>query len=368
MIRTNCVICDSSKLNHIHSEKNYPVTFSPSYLSPENDIVNDFELVRCDSCKCIQITNLIDPEILYKNSHNITYNTPTWEKHHFEFSQFICNTKPKNNIIELGGYSGILANHFIKSESSIPYTILDLCEQNKTFSPQIKFIKGNCELFDYSSFTNIIMSHIFEHIFNPDKFIKSILANNVDNIYVSIPNMEYSIETKNIYILHNEHTFLCTDYFIEYLFKINGYNCLKKQNFLNHSIFYMFSRTNSKENVKLIPQIEISDKLINILNELDSRFLSIDLDSECYIAPAGHYGQKIYYYLHEKYNKYILGFLDNDVSKIGNRMYGSDKYIYSPEILTKYKDIKIIIYAGPYLNEIKKQYLQINPNIIFIVI
>ena len=76
---------------------------------------------------------------------------------------------------------------------------------------------------------------------------------------------------------------------------------------------------------------------------------------------------KNFYYLRH-YHKNIIGFIDNDVSKQGKRVYGTTGYVYSPNILTIYKDnpIYVILYAGPYINEIKTQLNLLHTSIIYI--
>ena len=75
----------------------------------------------------------------------------------------------------------------------------------------------------------------------------------------------------------------------------------------------------------------------------------------------------LFYYLQNQKDK-ILGFLDNDPCKIGKRVYGSPLLTYSPSILKTHQNEKIyvLLYAGVYIEEIKKQYLSLNPLIEFI--
>jgi hypothetical protein len=178
--------------------------------------------------------------------------------------------------------------------------------------------------------------------------------------------MTEQVNTNNIFILSNEHTFFCNEYFTEYMFQQYGYECETKHMFRDHSIFFRFKFTSLLPKV-VIPQIEISNKLASVIKNVEQRLRSIKTDSECFIAPAGHFGQKIYHYIKDK-NSNILGFIDNDKSKIGKRSYGSDKTIFSPDILKDYKDrqLNIIIYAGPYLKEIKKQFNDLHPSLDFI--
>ena len=57
----------------------------------------------------------------------------------------------------------------------------------------------------------------------------------------------------------------------------------------------------------------------------------------------------------------LIGILDNDKNKINNYLYGTKFKIYSPDILQKLKSPCVILRAGSYNDEIKKQLLKINP-------
>jgi FlaA1/EpsC-like NDP-sugar epimerase len=94
---------------------------------------------------------------------------------------------------------------------------------------------------------------------------------------------------------------------------------------------------------------------------------SIIVDTPCFICPAGHYGQKLYYYLQAS-KKNIKGFIDNDPLKQGKRVYGTPVYVYSPDILKTYREttIYMILYAGPYVDELKLQLNRIHPKIIYV--
>lgn len=63
----------------------------------------------------------------------------------------------------------------------------------------------------------------------------------------------------------------------------------------------------------------------------------------------------------------IVGLLDNDTSKAGKRLYGTELYSDSPKILKDIPEAIVILRAGVYNEEIKKDIIEnINPNIKFI--
>jgi hypothetical protein len=181
--------------------------------------------------------------------------------------------------------------------------------------------------------------------------------------------MEYLCISKNISILHNEHTYFVGDYEIKYMFSQYNYICKSSYELKNHSRFYYFEYDLTIAPSILKPSFVYRDCILDIFTTFPMKINKININTPCYICPAGHYGQKIYYYL-QKYNKHIKGFLDNDPLKQNKRVYGTPLYIYTPKILETYSGIKvyIVLYAGPYINEIKTQFNLIYSNIEYITI
>jgi hypothetical protein len=365
MQRNSCVICEHTIFENVYKLTNYPSSSSPGINNDYNeDLLSDIVFKGCTSCGCVQLETLINPDILYQEYHNDTVNTPTWKLHHSSFSSFILNNFNDNKILEIGGYTAVLAKKIIQ-ELKCKYTILDIVQQPPNHT-DIDYISANCETFDYNNEKTVIMSHVFEHIYNPTKLINQFIKSGVENVFISIPNMNSLLRTNNIAILHVEHTFYIDEYDIKSMFSKAGFVCSAQQYFKDHSIFFHF-----KKHAQCTSFIYVkTDRIIqqkDIYKKIESFFSSFEINQPCFIAPAGNYGQKIYYYL-KQYNEHIIGFLDNDSCKVGKRVYGTPKFVFTPSELTKYKDqqITIILFAGPYKNEIKNQYDQIHTNIKYI--
>ena len=363
MNRDSCVICNGKQLETFYTLQNYPVTFSPPILSIDNDQLGDFKVGGCLVCGCAQVQTLTDPKILYENAHNLTFDTPSWNFHHKSFASYILTNTQESSFLEVGGVSGVLVR-LILSNRPVKYTILDLCPDNPNIDT-VDFIVGNCEEFDYTGYSTLILSHVFEHLYEPTRFINKIKEYDIKDVFISIPNIQNQLDTLNIRPLHCEHTYFCSDYFIKYLFSTGGYRCNSSFYLKNHSIFYHFKKDTII--MKLENQSDTLSKFKTMLNSIEIRMKNIVITTSSFIAPAGHYGQMLHYYLKE-YNDKIIGFLDNDLSKIGKRVYGSDKFVMHPTVLKEYDGmpITIIIYAGPYLEEIKEQYMKLHSQITFI--
>jgi hypothetical protein len=179
--------------------------------------------------------------------------------------------------------------------------------------------------------------------------------------------MDHLYSCKNISVLHNEHTFFVGDEEIRYIFSSYGYSCAATQEFRKHSLFYQFVYEPATRPMLLCSSSERSLAIQTYLSEFERAVRACVIDKPCFICPAGHYGQKIYYYL-QAYSDYIMGFIDNDASKQGLRVYGTPAHVYSPEILRAHQknSICIILYAGPYSGELKQQLNGLHSDISYI--
>jgi len=367
MIRNNCILCEGNGiLTELYSIKNYPISTSSNNIDASTDEFSDCIFATCNICGCIQLQTLIDPVQLYQNSHNSTENTPTWKEHHQLFSDFIYE-HVNTDILEIGGNSGTL--YKLLSPKVSNYTILDICDSPER-PENVKFIKGNCEDFDFTGYTHIALSHTFEHLYSPKLFLQNISKSKVQSIFISIPNMDHLYSSKNISIIFNEHTFFIGDAEIRYLFSCYGYSCAKSYLFKKHSLFYHFVYDPSTIQLPLLNTMKRSICIKDYIFDFETSIKNIVIDKPCFICPGGHYGQKIFYYL-QKYSKNIIGFIDNDACKQGKRIYGTTAYTYSPDILKTFDDSKsiyVILYAGPYTKEIKDQLNLLHRSITYITI
>jgi len=366
MIRNTCVLCESKEINNIYTLTNYPITPSTAPDDYEFDVFKDCKFVACNICSCVQLETLIDPTILYMNTHNSTGDTPTWKAHHTSFVNFIDSTANIHDIVEIGGNSGLLYNY--TKNKGVRYSIIDICD-NPSRPSDIPFIQGNCETFDFTGIDCVVLSHTLEHLYNPRDFINNLRNGGVKSIFISIPNMNNLVATQNLSILHNEHTYFIGNDEILALFSQFGYSCAYSQLFKLHSYFYNFIYSPNTTPIQFNQNTERTNTIQNIFKLYETKMLEISITSPCFICPAGHYGQKIYYYL-KKYSIFIQCFIDNDPSKQGTRVYGTPKLVHSPDIIQNYKDKKIfiILYAGPYSDELKCQLNLLHPSIVYITI
>ena len=361
MFRTNCVICKGI-LSELFTFKNYPLLFIPTNSPITSDIFYDSKYGICVECCSIQLINLIDPEILYSYPNKSELSI-LWKLHHVELCKFIKNNIDihKSNICEIGGGNNNLYN-YMNMEDNCGYTILDLYEPFDKL-PNITYKIGNCETYTDYNENILILSHTFEHLYKPLKFIETCSNTTITDIFISVPNMKYLIDNnKNMCVVFAEHTFYFEKEDIEYMFNKNGFLLNKFEYFTNHSLFFHFKKIDIPvENIINLKQTSANKLKINF--EKRSKQNNIIFDKPTYIMPSHYMGQSVYLSLLNKNN--IIGFLDNDKNKIGMRLYGTTLKIESPNILKNIdtSNINILLLNNIYYNEIYSQLIDISPKI-----
>jgi hypothetical protein len=350
MIRTSCVIC-SNPLKKLYERKAFPISISPPEINTAlcDDSFRNQNFAVCSFCSCVQFEGeLIDPVVLYANSHNNTGETPTWKEHHKEFKRFVMNTLPQS-ILEIGG-TGILYSLIRNENPDIFYASLDICTPTVQLDG-ITYIQGNCENFDFKRHSTVVMSHVFEHLYNPRKFIENLEKAGVENVILSFPNMNAMLEEKNPNVLHNEHTYFIDKLFTEWIFANYGYKLASYYEFKTHSLFFHFEKTSQEMKVSLYNRPEIPSTMKAIYEEEKHRLESLVVKENSFFAPAGLYGQLFHYFT----KAHIIGFLDNDTSKQGRRVYGTPYYVFPFEVISMNKRTTVYVWGGPYKKELMKQ-------------
>jgi hypothetical protein len=209
-----------------------------------------------------------------------------------------------------------------KNGCSICYLMYQISLDAK--KENVKYIEGNCENYMFDDKSVLIMSHVFEHLYNPNKFLQNCQENNVNEIIISIPNMD---DTTSVHITR-EHTYMYNFHDIVYIYNKYGFT-LKSHRRFGFSTFYYFIKDT---NIYKIER-EIQNERHLYTKDYFTKEFSIPENS--YIIGAGFWTQVLIQNIKNKEN--IAGILDNDKTKQGNYLLGTD-YMISP--FTKIKDIE----------------------------
>lgn len=351
--RDYCVLCNDSKLLDIKTIN------IPLYIidNPDNKSW-DMKYGYCETCYSVQLKTLLDPNILYdKNYIQPVSESYNWVQHNMSFVNFIINSVNINKpLIEIGSSSFVLGKHLIEYYKD--YTVFDYSLEQADKKDGVKYIEGNYENYNFQENSNIIMSHVFEHLYDPKKFIENCKKNNVENIIFSVPNMN----DLSIFNVFNHHTFLYNDDDIEYIFKINHYKLMNKSFFNTNDksfpcLFFHFQISNEKKEPIILRKIIENRHLFNY-----NILKSFKVPEKTFIATAGMQSLTIYSIIEN--NKKIIGVIDYN-KKIQNNKYGNTDLLIQPyEYLKGYSSEYSILVFGyripDIINNIKKVNNDIN--------
>ena len=365
--RLKNVISQEDDLELLHELKNFPVFMGCADHESNEDLHADQSWSISPNNGIIQLNKLIPLNILYQSEHDAGAVGSLWAEHHLKFAQFIKQQAP-NSVLEIGGAHGILSREY-KKENSIDWTIL---EPNPSPAEGVDatFIKGFFDdkfIFD-GEIDAIIHSHVFEHIYHPNEFIKHIsnFLEESQKLIFSIPNMEEMLKRKYTNCINFEHTVFITEPYIDYLLSKNGFRQVAKKYFKDdHSIFYAYIKDVKTETIKLpVKLYEHNKKLYldfisyhkKLIIDLNETIKKVDPEQPIYLFGAHVFAQ----YLIELGldTSRIVCLLDNDINKQGKRLYGTNMMVKSPKVLKDIKNPIVILKAGVYNDEIKRDILE----------
>lgn len=334
LYRDKCVLCFDVKLVPFIELKNFPIK---CILEKNEQLYKwNMKLGSCEICGSVQQMNLLDPDILYRGYSYNNQHSIIWKDHHEMLSKFIINNITKDKpIIEIGSSFVSLVDKLINDFKD--YTIFDYSlDTIKNKLPYLKYIEGNCETYMFPSKSVLVMSHVFEHLYNPKQFLENCETNNVEDIIISIPNMN----NNNLITITREHTYTYNSADIEYLFNTYGYY-LKKMNIQgdNFSIFYHFNRLPSSplENRFLNP-----NKYLSTYTYFNKKYT---VPQKSVITTAGFWGQVLYNNITNKND--IIAVIDNDPIKQGKIFNGTELTINKSLYLNNFgNDTTAIIIKG----------------------
>ena len=360
--RQKCII-NNTELEFL-SKDDFPLFCGCVESDLKDDIICEQEWVISKE-GVIQLKNLIPLEILYKQGHDAGAVGSLWEEHHKEFANFILKSNPKS-VLEIGGGHGKLAKHCLEKKP-LSWTIVEPNSKNK--DENIDYIDGffHKEIFNHKHFDTIIHSHTFEHIYNPHEFLEDISsAIGGGEMIFSLPNMQRWLENKFTNCLNFEHTIFLSESVLEFLLQKHKFKIVQKQYFKEHSIFYHVCKDESidtqnvilkneyKRNKKLFLDMErYYQKEILYLNEI------LENTTENVYLFGAHIFSQYLIYRGLQLDK-IKMILDNNPNKHKKRLYGTNLWVDSPEILKDDSNALVILNAGIYNDEIERGIMKLN--------
>lgn len=369
MIRTSCVIC-ATPLEFLHCFPNVPIFMGVSD-SPATDLYQDQIWMICPSCGCIQLGELIDPNLLYHASHQPGTIGRTWAKHHQAFADFAAPFIG-TRVMEIGGGTTTLSKLIRQQVPVEHYSIVDPHIVNDADIIPINMFISRLAPEDMEWVDTIIHSHVMEHFYNPLDELTHLarFLTPTGRMIVSVPVIDKFLELNYYNGLNFEHTYLTSYANLYRLFDLAGFVIDKLEWFSPGNLFVIaqkktdtsFYVTDSGDNplrTRAIWKnyIEHLEGIVSVLNSDYNRTVPI------YLFGAHVFSQVL---LSAGLQVPIVAVLDNDPHKQGHTLYGSNLPVSAPECLRGIGPCHIIMQAAQYSDEIREQLWAINPDIEFL--
>jgi len=371
--RSECVLTGKDSLEDLYTFKNFPV-FMGCVESPiKEDLIADMEWGIDPDTGVIQLSKLLPTNILYLNQHNDGVGK-VWRNHYEAFAKFLSKYGSKN-VLEIGGAHDHIFKFYKELNSGVSWTTVEPNPERIT-DPSIKIIKG---WFDDGFSTDIpvdtvVHSHVFEHTYDPVSFMRHVgdfLKYGEMQVF-SLPSMIPMLENNFTNCLNFEHTVLLSEPVIEYILSLSGFRIIGKEYYGSpHSIFYATEKISMKNKSPILPKEYDKNKIlfesyvkyhINMVKKIND--LIKNSDSPVYLFGAHIFSQ---YLIHFGLNvDSVVAILDNSEIKNNKRLYGTSLIVKSPKVLRGVGSVNVILKAGIYDEEIKKDIIDnINPNVTF---
>ncbi len=367
--RTNCCICGSDSFKSALEIAKFPILMGTTLQEKSFDIFHDLRWATCSSCGCIQLLELIPLTVLYSQQHSAGAIGQIWQRHHEEFANFILKSNPES-ICEIGSAHGQLSQLILDAKPDIPYTIIEPAPLN--VDSRVKMVVGIAEdhLDVVAQNKVVVHSHVIEHVYNAKEFLES-LSEVMDigtSMFISFPNIQELIDTGGSNSLNFEHTYFLDPVQLNSLLRTNGFTLNQQEMYLRHSYFLHVTKTSKQISIDLpLENIEAKSLTFVAMWKTLSEFVEhtngiLKLERmPTYIFGAHVFSQALFSLGLSEHD--FDGVLDNSTGKIGERLYGTNLTVGHPGVIQGLDRVRVVLKASHYQEEVKKQLIDLNPNV-----
>lgn len=365
--RKECALCGGDLL-FVQVFRNFPVYMGVTDKK-ERELAEDMEFCSCQKCGCVQLKKLIDPPVLYVRPHNPAIGR-TWETHNQHLSDYLISTGAKN-ILDVGGANMKLANLVCLSPSVESYTVCDLSaglyEAHK--HNKVKIVQDYIENINTDEkYDAVVLSHTFEHFYNPVEVLKSIrnMIKHDGVVVISVPNIEEQLQDGFLNAMNFEHTYYINHEYMNLVAGVAGFAVTHRQDFSRHNSFYTLSKANK---TLMIPANVARARVIY------ENYIKTTLKDVAKINYAIQ-GKQVYCFGAHIFTQILIacglntdsikGILDNDQNKIGHFLYGTNLKVHSPSVISNDDSPIVIVRVAQYRKEIVDSLMSQNSSVIVI--
>ncbi len=367
--RSECCICGSKDFESALEISQFPVLMGTTKQDESLDLFHDLKWALCSKCGCIQLLDLIPLEVLYSEQHSAGAIGEIWQTHHQEFADFILKEQPKS-VCEIGSAHGRLSQIILDSRPDLEYTIIEPSPVNidRRVNTVIGIAEDNLHIIAQNEI--VVHSHVLEHVYYANKFLFS-LSNSMSlgsSMFISFPNIQELIETGGSNALNFEHTYYLDPSQLQCLLRNHGFTVEKEHNYLRHS-YFLHVKKDSNENVTEFPLENIREKSLSFVKmwqTLTEFVTHANLAIKAEPIPTFIFGAHVFSQALISMGlniERIEGVLDNSEGKVGQRLYGTSLTVSNPRVIQGLDEVRVVLKASHYQEEIKKQLMTLNPNV-----
>ncbi len=247
--KKDCICCGKSNLSLVLDLNNQPLANS---YHKEDEVLEEYPLGLnlCDNCYHLQLTHIVDPDLLFKNYLYCSGTTQTLRDNFEWFSNFVLEDAPVcKTVLDIACNDGTQLDCF-KAKGVETYGI-DPAENLYELSSKNHDVK--CEYFDSVFFGHlfdvIIAQNVFAHNSDSKKFLDDCceLMDDDSRLYIQT-SQAHMVQNNQFDTVYHEHISF---------FNINSFNELVKRTNLNlidviktpvHGVSYLFVLSKKKMN------------------------------------------------------------------------------------------------------------------------
>jgi len=247
--KKDCVCCGKHNLSLVLDLNKQPLANS---YHKEGEVLEEYPLGLnlCEDCYHLQLTHIVNPDLLFKNYLYCSGTTQTLRDNFEWFSNFVLEDSPvSKTVLDIACNDGTQLDCF--KEKGVETYGIDPAENLYEFSSKNHDVK--CEYFDSSlynrTFDVIIAQNVFAHNSDPKKFLDDCceLMDDDSRLYIQT-SQAHMVQNNQFDTVYHEHISF---------FNINSFNELVKRTNLNlidviktpvHGVSYLFVLSKKKMN------------------------------------------------------------------------------------------------------------------------
>lgn len=377
--RKNCRLCGSDKLKNVYSFNKNPV--GDDYLSNYKKVNKyDLKLNICKKCKFVQLSNVIDPKVVYGEYLYVTQTSHGLSEHFKKLSKYLIDNKivkKKTKILEIGSNDGTLLKFFKKYCDTLvavdPASHLFIDKKITNIGDHFSFKLSKRILKQNGKFQTIIANNVLANIDDLNNIFKGVKNIIEKNGHLIIETFSlYGVLKKNLIdnIYHEHLSYFTIESLKRFAKKYNFY--LKDVKFLEvkgGSLRFIFKEGYLKESKKIFKAIEKEKKITKTIekkfknlqkqNNENSIKLNNFLDNKKkQLKNVAGFGASvgtttlIYDFKLENKIKYIF---DNEKRRFNLYCPGTKIKVLNPNLIKKYDLDYVVIFAWRYADIIIKR-------------